>query len=209
MMYRYIRKLPVLGLLLGVLPGCGDASAGAEVAGAAETQRGTRGVVDSVFPIEEEIRRFQRTVGERPTALSGGAKSREALVSAFIDALERSDTLALGTFVMNRAEFIHLYFPHTVYTSAPYELSPEIVWFQMLNHSSRGITRAVQRLAGQTLHYSGYSCSESPTVEGPNRVWERCVVRIAPNGEPFELRLFGLILEREGRFKFVTYGNDL
>ncbi len=166
-------------------------------------------VVDSVRPIEEEIRRFQATVEREATELDGGATSRDALVERFAGALEEPDTAALADMVLDRAEFIHLYYPHTVYTGPPYELSPAVVWFQTTNHSSRGITRAFRRYAGQPLGYRGYECAEAPVVEGPNRIWSECRVRIAPEGEQFEVRLFGLIVEREGRFKFVGYGNEL
>ena len=194
-------------VLVGAAAGC-DSTESVNAEPVATEQAVVAGVIDSIFPIEEEIRRFAETVDREPAALSGGANSRDGLVENFIQALERSDTAALAAAIIDRAEFIHLYFPHTVYTRPPYELDPAIVWFQMMNNSSRGMTRAHQRFAGRDLGYRGYRCGPE-TAEGPNRIWDRCVVRIAPEGEPMELRLFGLIVERDGEYKFVTYGNDL
>jgi hypothetical protein len=52
-------------------------------------------------------------------------------------------------------------------------------------------------------------CPPEPLVEGPNRIWERCTVRVdSAGGETIEMRLFGSILERDGVFKFVSYTND-
>lgn len=41
----------------------------------------------------------------------------------------------------------------------------------------------------------------------PNLIWNGCVARLdaAPDG----LRLFGAIIERAGRFKFLSYANAL
>ncbi|MEX2570005.1 MAG: hypothetical protein WD737_01800 [Gemmatimonadota bacterium] len=217
MMYLPIHRTLVTAVAAAALAlaGCsegaafGDADARASE-GMADAEGAPTGVVDSIFPIQEEIRRFKLTVDGDAERLTGGAESREALVSGFVSALERLDTAALARGVIDRAEFIDLYFPGTVYVEPPYEMDPAIIWFQMTNNSSRGITRAFRRLGGRSLAYGGHSCASSPRVEGHNRIWERCVVRIAPDGgEEIELRLFGLILERDGRFKFVTYGNEL
>lgn len=172
----------------------------------ADGRAASRTVVDSVHPIEEEIRRFARTAGEPATRLEGGAATREELVASFVAALEEADTAALAGSLITRSEFIHLYFPHSVYTKPPYQLDPAIVWFQMMNHTSRGITRTLKRFAGRPLRYLGHDCPAPPLVEGPNRIWEHCTVRLGPPGEEASLRLFGPILERDGRLKFVTYG---
>jgi hypothetical protein len=44
-------------------------------------------------------------------------------------------------------------------------------------------------------------------AEGENRLHERCEVRVNAAGTP--TRLFGTILERDGRFKFLGYANPL
>jgi hypothetical protein len=199
--------LRCFGVAITLLAACADADAlpGGEAAPASLAQT----VVDSVLPIEEEIWRFESTAGEPAARLSGGAATRDELVSGFVAALEQADTAALGRDLLDRSEFIHLYFPHTIYTRPPYQMDPAIIWFQMANNTSRGVARALRSLAGMPLHYRGYDCRGEPEEEGPNSVWERCVVTIAPDGEEIMVRLFGPILERDGRYKFVTYGNDL
>ncbi len=167
--------------------------------------------VDSVFPIEEEIRRFRATLEEEPTSLRDGAESREELVRRLVDALERTDTLALAGLVLTRAEFGVLYYPHTKYLAQPYTLSPALLWFLIQNESSRGITRALRRYGGRPLRYLGHRCDpEEPEVQGPNRIWTGCVVIFTgPDGKPVEEQLFGSILERQGRYKFISFSNSL
>ncbi len=192
----------ILACLATGLSGCGTPAGG-------EARRPV--YVDSVFPIEEEMRRFRATLDEEPTSLRGGAESRERLVRWFVQALERKDTLALAELVLTRAEFGVLYYPYTKYVSEPYQLSPGLLWFFIQNQSSRGITRALQRYGGRPLRYLRHRCDpEEPEVQGPNRVWTECVViRVGPEGALVEERLFGSILERQGRFKFVSFANSL
>lgn len=167
-------------------------------------------VVDSIRPIPEELARFRASLQEEPTALRGGAASLEALVTHFVDALAMRDSVALREMLISRAEFALLYYPHTRFTAKPYELSPQLLWFQMQNGTGRGIARALRRFGGAPVELADYTCRPEPDVEGPNLLWRDCVVRIAPAvDDTITTRLFGSILERDGRFKFVSYSNSL
>lgn len=166
-------------------------------------------IVDSIFPIEEEIRRFREGLPE-VTAFSGGAPSRDALVERFVEVVESGELQPLAELLLTRSEFGYLYYPHTIYTAPPYELPPALLWFQMENLSSRGLTRLSQRLAGNPLHLTGYSCEEPPLVQEANTVWNECRLAMdPPDGEPYDIRLFGSIVERDGVFKFVSYSSEL
>ncbi|MEX2230422.1 MAG: hypothetical protein WEB13_12385 [Dehalococcoidia bacterium] len=165
--------------------------------------------VDSILPIEEHLRRFRLDLGAEPAALSGGARSRDALVARFARALTERDTAAFADMLLTGAEFGWLYYPHTRFTAPPYRLAPELLWMQIQNGSSRGFGRLLDRLGGTTADAGTYRCAPEPIVEGPNTLWEGCVLTAAaPGAEPKEIRLFGSILERDGVFKFVSYTND-
>lgn len=168
-----------------------------------------RTIVDSILPIAEELCRFRATLpGEPPTALSGGAPSRDALVARFVTALEAADTAVFRDMLLTRAEFAWLYYPHTRFTAPPYELAPDLLWFQIENGTSRGFGRLLDRMGGRPVHADGYSCPSQPRAEGPNRVWEDCAVHLRPpGGQARDLRLFGTVLERDGVYKFVSYSN--
>ncbi|MGE0552859.1 MAG: hypothetical protein AB7R55_05470 [Gemmatimonadales bacterium] len=160
--------------------------------------------VDSILPIEEQVRRFRATVAEHPTRLRG-APSRSALVLRFVEALERRDTLALASLLLDKAEFAYLYYPWTPYTRPPYRQDPALVWFRMSAISERGLTRLLARDAGTPLGVTGHRCDPEPNRMGPNRVWTNCVVTIARTRPR---QLFGSIIERDGRFKFLTYDTE-
>lgn len=202
-------RVITLGVALGLLASlaaCAPSDPGGETAAAAPDT--IRTIVDSILPMEEELRRFRQTVAERPASLGGGAPSRDALVEGFLTAIEAADTAAFRNMLLTRAEFAWLYYPHTRFTAPPYELPPGLLWFQIENGTSRGFGRMLDRMGGRPVHAEGYACPSDPLVEGPNRIWENCVVRLSPpGGEARDLRLFGSILERDGVFKFISYSN--
>ncbi|MDB4949945.1 MAG: hypothetical protein JWM27_2594 [Gemmatimonadetes bacterium] len=166
--------------------------------------------VDSVLPIAEALRRFRVGMGPAPVALTGGEASRDALVRRFVKALERTDTAALQRMAMDRAEFAWLYYPSNAQSRPPYELPPELMWFQTQLADRKGALRALRAYGGRPLRFRGYRCAPAPQVEGENRLWTGCRVDVADErGRRADLRLFGAILERGGRFKFASYSNDL
>lgn len=168
------------------------------------------GVVDSTLPIDTLLRRFRATLPDTPAVLTGGARSPEALVRALLSALEANDTTTLRSLVLSPSEFAWLYYPHAKWTKPPYEMGPELVWFQIGANSEKGLVRLVRRYGARPLRLDALDCPDAPVVEGPNIVTEGCRVRLAVSDSvPRELRLFGSLLARDGRYKFVSYANDL
>jgi len=45
-------------------------------------------------------------------------------------------------------------------------------------------------------------------MQGRNRLWEQCPVRLDAGDGPLEERMFGTILERDARFKVGSCAND-
>ena len=165
-------------------------------------------VIDSILPIEEEIRRFRAKVPATPTQLSGGAESRDELVRRWVRAVETRDSAALGGMLMNAAEYITFYYPVSPYTRPPYRQSPGVRWALITNTSIQGASRVWSRHAGQSMGYTGYRCDPEPEILGQNRIWTGCVVEWKNEPQRGSVRLFGPIIERDGQFKFVTYASD-
>lgn len=167
-------------------------------------------VVDSIRPIEEELRRFRAAVGgDSATALAGGATSRAALVRQFIGALAEADTIKLRRMMVTPREFSDLIYPESPYTRPPYRQAPGLVWSQIEASGSTGLTRMLRRLGGQPLTYVAHECDGEPEAYGSTKIWKGCTVRMrSGSGEVAAGRLFGSIVERDGHFKFVNYAND-
>lgn len=167
-------------------------------------------VVDSILPIDEELRRFRAAVGGVPVnELQGGAASRNSLVSGFVAALASNDSAALRSLALTPREFADLVYPESPYTRPPYRQAPGLVWSQIQNAGMSGFNRLLERLGGAQLRYEGARCSEPPKLQGRNAIWAHCTVRVSEARGPARIRkLFGPIIEREGRFKFVSYATE-
>jgi hypothetical protein len=204
-----------LGIWLGLVAmvaGCGtdrrSSALSAKDSMPSVTLAARSGYVDSAIPIEEALRRFRAQL-PRPAGLKGGYPSREKLVRAFARAVETRDTAALRRMVMDRGEFAWLYYPSSPLSRPPYELSAGLMWFQMQGESERGASRLLSERAGHALGYIGHNCAP-PRVEGKNRIHSSCELRrVTAARDTLAERLFGLILERDGRYKFVGYANRL
>jgi hypothetical protein len=104
---------------------------------------------------------------------------------------------------MNAAEFITFFYPESQYTRPPYKQSPAVRWGLITSASVQGSSRVWERHAGQPMGFAGYRCDPESIELGRNRIWTHCVVELKTG--PIEL--FGPIIERDGQFKFVTYGS--
>jgi hypothetical protein len=211
--FRPVRNL-LVAMLVGLGAGCGDSSppSGAgRVSRSADTlpvaSLASSRHVDSILPLNESIRRFR--VGlTAVTTLSGGAESRAALVRAFVRAVERSDTATIRRLVMDRAEFAYLYYPSSPLAAPPYSQPPGLLWLQFQLNSEKGIVRVLRRYGEHAVPYASHRCPAARARQGENLLWEGCTLRLAVDGDTVEKRLFGTIVERGGRFKFVSYAND-
>jgi hypothetical protein len=217
--HRCIKSLVTAGVVLAVTVGCAryDANATTDSAFADSVARArvdsvTRAqpgyVVDSIFPIEEEIRRFNAEL-VRPDSLVGGARSRAELLRLFEKALARQDTSGLQELLVSRSEFGYFVFPESPYARAPYKTKPAIVWMQLVSDSERGLSRLLARVAHNQVRISNLECLVDADREGRNRYWRNCTVNLRDNtGASRRLQLFGQIVERDGRMKFLSYSTD-
>jgi hypothetical protein len=185
------------------------ASASASV-GADAALHGPGYVVDSALPPEETLRRFRVGLDSVTRFDDGATRSRNALVQRFARAVGKGDTAALRGMSLSRAEFAYLYFPSTQYLRPPYMTPPDVLWQLMHTRSESGMNRLVARVGGTEIRVDGYDCESTPEVEGGNHLYEQCTIRFrrAVTDSVERRRLFGSIIEREGRFKFVSYAND-
>ena len=175
----------------------------------AEAKPSQGGAVDSVVSRDTAMARFQRNLPS-VTSLTGGAPSRDLLVHRFVTALESRDSVALRSLLLDQSEFGRLYFPTTSQGRPPYNLTPQLMWFMIEGQTSNGYRKLLQRRSGKPLRVLGYQCDGQARREGENTVWGPCVVlRQAETGDTLAERLFGQILERGGRYKFLSYANKL
>ncbi len=167
-------------------------------------------IVDSILPPAEALRRFLADVATPPNELANGADSRDALVRKWVQAIEANDSLTLVRTALNRPEFAYLVYPASPSAHQPSYQPPTIVWGELSNKSVKGFRRSLNRYGGKPLGYLGYRCESNPKLQAENRLWTDCLVRrVRAPGDTVSERLFGAIIERNGRFKFYSLANDI
>ncbi len=166
-------------------------------------------VVDSILTRDEALRRFRQGLPSVKT-LEGGQESRDKLVASFIRALGKLDTLALASMAITRPEFAYVYYPTTPQSLPPYELEPGLMWHMLVQRSDRGLRRSLAAYGGRGLRLLSYDCGKAGSREGDNTISGPCVMRVRDErGRTISLRLFSQIIERDGRYKFLSYANKL
>ena len=165
-------------------------------------------IVDSILPMEEQLRRFRAGLTREPKELVGGEESMNALVTSFVRSLVAADTAELIRLTITRAEFAYLVFPESPFSRAPYVQSPDLVWMRHTHASGKGLKRLLDRFGRTNWVFRSWNCDRKPGVEGKNRVFVGCTVSIATRySEPRTLSLFSSIIERGGRYKILSYDN--
>lgn len=130
------------------------------------------------------------------------------LLSRFASAVEARDTTSLQRMQLSAAEFAWLIYPLSSYTRPPYRQAPQVVWMQM-RMGDVGLKRLIDRRGGSALRLVGHQCDPLPLIEGANRLWRGCsVLTRGATGDTVTERLFGVIVERAGQFKFASYQNQ-
>jgi hypothetical protein len=111
---------------------------------------------------------------------------------------------------IDRAEFAWLFYPETRMSKPPYEMPPALLWSQILSSSDEGLRGALRQLGGKTVRLRSFRCPTPPDTEGTQVLRQGCVVGLRVNGDSIaEDRFFGSIVERAGRFKFLSFSNKL
>ncbi len=166
-------------------------------------------VVDSAISREEALRRFRDGL-PRVTSFDGGMESKKDLLAAYLRGLETRDTVALARYGLSRAEFAWLYYPWSSQGLPPYDVEPGLMWFLLSTHSDRGLRRALGLYGGQKLQLLDYDCGTKGTQEDVNTLWGPCALRWRDErGNIESRRLVSQIIERDGRFKILSYSNKL
>lgn len=205
-------------VLLCVIAGCGEGHAAASDSTLSDSvalarqdsiNRAQPGyIIDSILPIEEQLRRFRTGLPDTLRTFEVGASGKEELVRMFVRALETSDTATLVRLTVSRAEFAWLVYPDSPFSAPPYQQAPDLVWMRHTAASGVGLKRLLERLGGSGLGFQSWRCADAPITEGANHIWRDCAVRFqrAVGGQR-TVRLFSSIVERHGRFKILSYAN--
>jgi hypothetical protein len=168
------------------------------------------GVIDSALPIAEQLKRFRATLRYRPESLLHASASPASLVNRWAQAVAARDTLTLRQLHIDRAEFAELIYEQLRIAKPPYEMAPELLWFQLTSNSEDGVRKVLTKFGGRQLTVRGVRCPAPVDTQGVLQLRDGCLLRLRVDRDALaEERYFGSIVNRDGRFKFLGYSNKL
>lgn len=194
-----------IAAVLGLTIACDDAPAGETRQPASTAAAGEGG---SPVSLDSALALFRRDLTPA-TELQSGERSIERVIGRLLKSVARSDTNDLRALVMTRREFAYLYYPTSPFARSPTKQEPALAWFLHLQQSQKGVTRLLNRYAGKPVRVIRNDCKAPPRVEGINVLWDDCVQMLLQGRDTVRMRLFSGVYERNGRFKILSYGNDL
>lgn len=211
-LYRASRHLALVVLGAGLLA-CAKEPTPAEREAAKQAEHvrevvAAGGVVDSILPVAEALRRFRAPIPRTDTLLHA-SPSVQALVQRLAHSLQTRDTADLAAMIMTQAEFAWLFYEESPLSKPPYEAPPGLLYGQLLSASDKGARELLERFGGSAVRVSALSCPD-PETEGRNQLYKRCTATFsAPGKKTLTGNLFGTIIARDGRFKLLSYANRI
>ena len=165
---------------------------------------------DSILPMQTMIARFQADLPVVDSLGPDAPRSIDELIARFVEAVQDSSTVALAALTLSAAEFAYLYFPASIHARPPYAQPPAVNWLLLEQNSLKGRSRLLRRFGGTRLYVTTHHCAGTPLVQGASRIHETCTLRIrGEDGRTEDVRVFGSIVERDGRFKLLSLSNRL
>jgi hypothetical protein len=162
----------------------------------------------SPYSLDSALTLFRQGIPPVDT-LEHASSSIEKLVPRFAAIVEKRDTAALREIVMSRREYAWLYYPTSRWTKAPTKQEPGLNWFLHTQSSQKGATRLLGDYGGRQVRIARNECIGAPRIEGNNKIWGDCRQTIVAGSDSTIIRLFGGVIERDGRYKIFSYNNDL
>ena len=200
------RLLPAAMAAVAVLSACDGRAERDRGADAHDPRKQPGYIVDSIHPPEVALHRFRQ--GIEPPALLDGSPTRDVLLSRFTSAVERRDADSLRALTLTRAEFAYIVYPESRLSKPPYRQPPDVTWMLLQAETGAGTQKLLNRAAAG-LRPLSYRCPNPAEREGKLSITTGCVARLHEAGAERETRLFGRIVEYDGRWKFIALDGDL
>jgi hypothetical protein len=146
--------------------------------------------------------------GRSPSALSNSHGSAESLARAVLSALERRDVSSLNTLALNEQEFSDHVWAELPAARPERNLPISFVWGDLHQKSDANLRQTIAKHGGSgydlvSIRFGGSTDYRSYRVHRDSEV-----TVTDREGRKQDLRLFGSVLEKEGRFKVFSYVVD-
>lgn len=145
----------------------------------------------------------------RPAPVAQTFASPEALAAAVLDGFVRKDRAALERLAISRQEFADHVWAELPASRPERNLSARFVWSDLAAKSRRHLTRNLGLTLPTGARLSGIEFSGETSRYGALTFRRGSVVTVTDGeGRAVKVRLFGSMLEQNGRYKVFSYVTD-
>jgi hypothetical protein len=141
-------------------------------------------------------------------AIDAGEPSIEALARSVLDAFEARDVERLAALAIDEREFHAVVWPDLPASRPERNLDADFVWTDLRVRSSAARHRALLVHGGRRYELVRVRVAGATTQHRHYLVHRKTVLEVRHAGGGEEVRLFGSVLEQDGRFKVFSYNID-
>lgn len=204
-----LRAVALLSLVIAsivTLAACGEGKVEPE-AGPADTNGMTEsGEIDETAYMVDVAHYDSLPANDRP--LTGGKSSARELVEAAVTAFEKKDTATLRDLIVTRPEFMEILYPeygmHFPAARDMREETKEFLWENQILGTAESMTKGIALLEGKRYRVVGIAATDTLSFTSYS-ISEGTAATLAGNDGTMEFKGLGAILEKNGRFKLLSY----
>jgi len=141
--------------------------------------------------------------------LANSHESADALARAVVTAIETRDADALRALALNKEEFTEHVWPELPAARPERNLSVNFVWGDLHQKSNASLRETLTTHGGSKFEFVGIAFLGDTTTYGSYRVHREGELTVKDsNGVVRQVRLFGSMMEKNGRCKVFSYVID-
>lgn len=138
--------------------------------------------------------------------LSNSFKLQQELFDNLLEALEKKDTAALVGMMISEREFKEWLWCEFPASRPETNISSEFAWENHAYNSSKGLRLALRDFVGKKLYYVSHRFEEGEDKYQSFIIHTKTRVIVADTtGKEWEMKVFGSVVEMNGRYKLLSY----
>lgn len=143
-----------------------------------------------------------------PRVLASAYPSADALARRFLAALDRKDTESIKSLRVTKQEFCDYVWPELPSSRLP-NVSCDFAWDQATLNSLSGLSEMLNNHEGKRYEFISLRFAKGTESYPSYKVHKETWLRVRDeNGKEQELRLFGSMLEMDGKYKLFSFVVD-
>ena len=142
----------------------------------------------------------------QPPRLTDGATSLDDLTARYVTAVLAGDTAGMHRLRVTAHEHNAVMWPE--FPASRRNFPVDVAWHNIDTRSIREAVHIREQYAGDSFDVVGTTCRDGVTAYDTFRVHGDCWVTLRRGSRPSDVKLFGSVVEMDGRFKVIGIRTD-